>query len=206
MTWRSTLEGFRFVRSRPVLLGAISLDLFAVLLGGATALLPAVARDLLHADAFAMGMLRAAPAAGSGVMSLVLARFPLRRRVGAWMFAGVALFGVATIGFGLARSLPAALAALFLMGFGDKLSVYVRQYLVQSGTPDAVRGRVSAVSAVCIGASNELGEFESGLTAGWIGLVPSMVAGGCATLAVTAAWMGLFPVLRKMDRFPAPSA
>lgn len=206
MTWRSTLEGFRFVRSRPVLLGAISLDLFAVLLGGATALLPAVARDLLHADAFAMGMLRAAPAAGSGVMSLVLARFPLRRRVGAWMFAGVALFGVATIGFGLARSLPAALAALFLMGFGDMLSVYVRQYLVQSGTPDAVRGRVSAVSAVCIGASNELGEFESGLTAGWIGLVPSMVAGGCATLAVTAAWMGLFPVLRKMDRFPAPSA
>lgn len=204
-SWRDAFEGFRFVRSRPILMGAISLDLFAVLFGGATALLPAVARDVLHADASALGLLRAAPAVGAAVMSLVLVRWPLKRRVGPWMFAGVALFGAATIVFGLSHSLWLSLAALFLLGFGDMLSVYVRQFLIQSGTPDAVRGRVSAVSAVCIGASNELGEFESGITAGWFGVVPSVVAGGIATLAVTGIWMGAFPVLRRMDRFPSES-
>jgi MFS family permease len=202
MSLRSALEGFRFVRGKPVLLGAMSLDLFAVLFGGATAMLPAVARDLLHADSFAMGLLRAAPAAGAAAMSGILARYPLRRSVGAWMFAGVALFGASTIVFGLSTRLWISLTALFLLGFGDMLSVYVRQYLVQSGTPDAVRGRVSAVSAVCIGASNELGEFESGVAAGWLGLVPSIVAGGIMTLAITATWMAAFPVLRKMDTFP----
>lgn len=202
LSLRSALEGFRFVRSRPILMGAMSLDLFAVLFGGATALLPAIARDQLHADSSALGMLRAAPAVGAACMSLILARKPLRRRVGAWMFSGVALFGAATIILGLSRSIWISLSALFLLGFGDMLSVYVRQYLVQSGTPDAVRGRVSAVSAVCIGASNELGEFESGITAGWFGLVPSIVLGGAATLAITGFWMRLFPGLRKMDRFP----
>jgi MFS family permease len=202
MTWHGTLEGFRFVRSKPILLGAMSLDLFAVLFGGVTAMLPAIAHDILHADASALGMLRAAPAVGAVFLSLILARHPLRRKVGAWMFTGVALFGVATIGVGLSGRLWLSLAALFVLGFGDMLSVYVRQYLVQSGTPDAVRGRVSAVSAVCIGASNELGEFESGIAAGWLGLVPSLIAGGAATLAITVAWMFLFPVLRKMDRFP----
>jgi hypothetical protein len=205
MSFRSALEGFRFVRGKPILLGAMSLDLFAVLFGGATAMLPAVARDVLHADSFAMGLLRAAPAAGAAVMSGILARYPLRRRVGAWMFAGVALFGVSTIVFGLSSSLRLSLAALFFLGFGDMLSVYVRQYLVQSGTPDAVRGRVSAVSAVCIGASNELGEFESGVAAGWMGLVPSIVAGGLMTLAITGTWMAVFPMLRKMDTFPEES-
>lgn len=205
MSLRNAWEGFRFVGSRPLLMGAMSLDLFAVLFGGATAMLPAIARDVLHADSSAMGMLRAAPAVGSAVMSLLLARRPLRRHVGPWMFGGVALFGLATIGLGLSHYFWLSLAALFLLGFGDMLSVFVRQYLVQSGTPDAVRGRVSAVSSVCIGASNELGEFESGISAGWFGLVPSIVLGGIATLAITGIWMRFFPVLRKMDRFPEAS-
>jgi MFS family permease len=206
LTLHSALEGFRFVRSRPILMGAMSLDLFAVLFGGAQAMLPAIARDVLRADASAMGMLRAAPAVGAAVMTLILARHPLRRHVGAWMFAGVGLFGIATLILGLSRWLGLSLAALFLLGFGDMLSVYVRQYLVQIGTPDSVRGRVSAVSGICIGASNELGEFESGITAGWFGLVPSILVGGAATLGIAALWMRLFPGLRRMDRFPDPAA
>jgi len=200
--WRTTLEGFRFVWSRPVILGAISLDLFAVLFGGATALLPAIARDVLHADSKTLGLLRASPAVGAAVTTLLLASFPLKKRVGAWMFGGVALFGLSTIGFGLSRNLELSLACLFLLGMGDMISVYVRQILVQTQTPDELRGRVSAVSAVFIGASNELGEFESGLTAGWFGTVRSVVVGGVATILVTASWMGLFPVLRTMDNFP----
>jgi hypothetical protein len=205
ISWRNALEGFRFVRSKPILLGAISLDLFAVLFGGATAMLPAIARDVLHTDSSALGMLRAAPAVGAAVMTGLLAAFPLRRRVGAWMFGGVILFGIATIVFGLSHSLWISLAALFALGSGDMLSVYVRQFLVQGGTPDEVRGRVSAVSAVCVGASNELGEFESGITAGWFGVVPSVLLGGLATLAVAGAWMWLFPNLRSMNRFPSES-
>ncbi len=204
VTWRNTLEGFRFVGAKPMLLGAISLDLFAVLLGGATAMLPAVARDILHAGPFAMGMLRAAPAVGSTLASLYLARYPLRRHIGRWLFGGAALFGMATIAFGLSRSIWLSLGCLVLLGLGDMLGVYVRQYLIQSGTPDSVRGRVSAVSAVCIGASNELGEFESGVTAGWLGVSRSIVVGGVATLIVISAWMARFPILRNMDRFPAP--
>jgi hypothetical protein len=203
ITWRTTLEGFRFVWSRPAILGAISLDLFAVLFGGATALLPAIARDVLHADSTALGFLRAAPAAGAAATTLVLASHPIRRNVGAWMFGGVALFGASTIAFGLSRNLAFSLGCLFLLGVGDMASVFIRHILVQTQTPDALRGRVSAVSSVFIGASNELGEFESGITAGWFGLVPSVVVGGVATLLVTASWMGLFPVLRKMDAFPA---
>ena len=204
VTWRNTLEGFRFVGSKPMLLGTISLDLCAVLLGGATAMLPAVARDILHAGPFAMGMLRAAPAVGSTLMSLILARYPLRRQVGRWLFGGVAVFGIGTIVFGLSHTLWLSLLALFFIGLGDMLGVFVRQYLIQSGTPDNVRGRVSAVSAVCIGASNELGEFESGVTAGWLGVSRSIVLGGIASLLVISIWMARFPVLRTMDRFPAP--
>lgn len=198
----NALEGFRFVRSRPVILGAISLDLFAVLFGGATAMLPAMARDVLHAGPEALGLLRAAPAAGAAVLTVVLAFFPLKRRVGLWMFGGVALFGVSTIGFGLSHSLPLSLACLFFLGVGDMVSVYIRHILVQAKTPDAVRGRVSAVSAVFIGASNELGEFESGMAAGALGLVRSVVLGGVATLVVTGLWMRLFPDLTRMDGFP----
>ncbi len=196
------LEGLRFVRSRPVVLGAISLDLFAVLFGGATALLPAYANEVLHVDPIGLGLLRTAPGIGAALTALLLAFAPVSRRVGRSMFGGVALFGVSTIVFGLSESLPLSLAALFLLGAGDMVSVYIRHVLVQFETPDTIRGRVSAVNSVFIGASNELGEFESGITAAWLGLVPAIVVGGMATLLVTCLWMTLFPVLRTMDRFP----
>lgn len=203
---RSVLEGLRFVFSRPVMLGAISLDLFAVLFGGSTALLPAVARDVLQVDATGLGLLRSAPAAGAALTTALLAVRPIRRRVGLWMFGGVALFGLATLVFGASTRLWLSLAALLLMGSGDMISVYVRHILVQSQTPDAIRGRVSAVSSVFIGASNELGEFESGAAAAWLGLVPSIMVGGLATLGISALWMRLFPTLRRMDGFPPMQA
>lgn len=199
-------EGLRFVFSRPVVLGAISLDLFAVLFGGAVALLPAIARDVLHVDTVGMGLLRAAPAIGAALASAFLVWRPLRRHVGLWMFGGVAVFGLATVVFGLSTSLPLSVAALALTGAGDMVSVYVRHILVQHETPDEIRGRVSAVNSVFIGASNELGEFESGVTARWFGLVPAVVVGGMATLAVTAGWMRLFPTLTRMDAFPHQAA
>jgi MFS family permease len=202
VSWHTLLEGLRFVRSRPIVLGAISLDLFAVLFGGATALLPAYAHDVLHAGPTALGWLRTAPGAGAALCSIALAFFPIRRRVGAWMFGGVALFGAATLVMGWTSSFAVALVALFLLGVGDMVSVYIRHLLVQYETPDEIRGRVSAVNSVFIGASNELGEFESGVTAGWLGLVRAILLGGAATLAVTGLWAVLFPVLSKMDRFP----
>ena len=201
-TWHTVLEGLRFVWSRPIMLGAISLDLFAVLFGGATALLPAYAHDVLHAGPTALGFLRTAPGAGAALCSVVLAMYPIRRHVGAWMFGGVALFGLATLVLGWTAQVGIALAALFLLGAGDMVSVYIRHLLVQFETPDAIRGRVSAVNAVFIGASNELGEFESGLTAGWFGLVRAILFGGAATLAVTGLWAWMFPVLSRMDKFP----
>ncbi|MES2015658.1 MAG: MFS transporter [Pseudomonadota bacterium] len=201
-TWHTVLEGLRFVWSRPIMLGAISLDLFAVLFGGATALLPAYAHDVLQAGPTGLGLLRTAPGVGAALCSVALAFYPIQRRVGAWMFGGVAVFGVATIALGLTDSFPLALIALFLLGAGDMVSVYVRHLLVQFETPDEIRGRVSAVNAVFIGASNELGEFESGLTAGWFGLVRAILFGGAATLAVTALWIVKFPILSRMDRFP----
>lgn len=201
-SWHTVLEGLRFVRSRPIILGAISLDLFAVLFGGATALLPAYARDVLQAGPTGLGLLRTAPGAGAAVCSIILAFSPIRRHVGLWMFGGVGLFGLATLALGATTSLPVAMGALFLLGVGDMVSVYIRHLLVQYETPDEIRGRVSAVSAVFIGASNELGEFESGLAAGWLGLVRAIVVGGAATLAVTGLWAWMFPVLSRMDRFP----
>ena len=202
VSWHTLLEGLRFVRSRPIVLGAISLDLFAVLFGGVTALLPAYAHDVLHAGPQSLGLLRTAPGVGAALCSIALAFWPITRRVGAWMFGGVALYGVATVTIGLVHSFPVALVSLFLLGAGDMISVYIRHLLVQYETPDEIRGRVSAVNAVFIGASNELGEFESGLTASWFRLVPAIVFGGVATLVVTGTWMKLFPVLSRMDRFP----
>jgi MFS family permease len=202
VSWHTLLEGLRFVRSRPIVLGAISLDLFAVLFGGATALLPAYAHDVLHAGPTALGWLRTAPGAGAALCSIALAFVPIRRHVGAWMFGGVAVFGVATLTLGWTSNFNIALLALFALGAGDMVSVYVRHLLVQYETPDEIRGRVSAVNAVFIGASNELGEFESGVTAGWFGLTRAILLGGAATLAVTGLWTVLFPVLSKMDRFP----
>ncbi len=201
-TWHTVLEGLRFVWSRPIMLGAISLDLFAVLFGGATALLPAYAHDVLQAGPTELGWLRTAPGAGAALCSVALAFYPIRRRVGAWMFGGVAVFGAATVALGLTSNFAMAMLALLLLGAGDMVSVYVRHLLVQYETPDEIRGRVSAVNAVFIGASNELGEFESGVTAGWFGLTRAILFGGAATLAVTVIWMFRFPVLSRMDRFP----
>lgn len=201
---RDVLEGLRFVFERRTLLGAISLDLFAVLFGGATALLPMVASDVLRVGPVGLGLLRTAPAVGAAVTAAVLAAAPVRRHVGRWLYGGVALFGASTIAFGLSRSLWLSLAVLCLLGAGDMLSVYIRHMLVQLETPDEIRGRVSAVNSMFIGASNELGEFESGLTARWFGLVPALVLGGMATLAVVADALRRFPELRRMDRFPEP--
>jgi MFS family permease len=199
-TWSSVLAGVRYVWDNQIVLGAISLDLFAVLLGGATALLPVYARDVLHLGPWALGALRSAPAAGAAVTAVVLAMRPLESRAGAKMFAGVAVFGAATIVFGLSRSFWLSLVALALLGASDMVSVFVRSALVQLATPDAMRGRVSAVNMVFIGASNELGEFESGLTAQWLGTVPSVVVGGLGTLVVVAVWASRFPALRRINR------
>lgn len=194
------LAGVRFVRSRPILLGAISLDLFAVLFGGATALLPVYAHDILLTGPWGLGILRSGPAIGAALCALWLAHHPLERNLGRMMFACVAGYGIATVVFGLSSLFGLSLAALIGMGAFDMVSVYVRQSLVQLGTPDAMRGRVSAVNLVFIGASNELGEFESGLTASWFGTVPAVVLGGVGTLAVVALWAWRFAPLRKVDR------
>jgi MFS family permease len=196
----SLLAGVRYVRDNPIVLGAMSLDLFAVLLGGATALLPVYARDILQLGPWALGALRSAPAAGAALTAVLLAIRPIERRAGAKMFAGVALFGVATIVFGVSRHFALSLAALLVVGAADMVSVFVRSALVQLATPDAMRGRVSAVNMVFIGASNELGEFESGLTAQWLGTVPAVVLGGVGTLVVVAVWAWRFPELRRVGR------
>jgi MFS family permease len=200
VTLESVLAGIRFIRSRPAVLGAISLDLFAVLLGGATALLPIYARDILHSGPWALGVLRAGSAVGALAMALWLMRHPIRHRAGRTMFAAVAVFGVATIVFGVSRSFTLSLVALVTLGAADMVSVVVRQSLVQLETPDAMRGRVSAVNALFIGTSNQLGEFESGVTAAWFGVVSSVLIGGVGTLLVVALWMRMFPALARIDR------
>jgi MFS family permease len=203
MHGRDILEGLRFVLRRPILLGVMSLDLFAVLLGGATALLPLFASDILHAGPRGLGLLRAAPGAGAALTAGLLTLWPLSRRIGVSMFGGVAFFGICTVIFGLSQSFTVSLAALFLLGCGDMISVYVRNMLTQLETPDVIRGRVSAVSSMFVGASNELGEFESGATARWWGAVPAVVVGGAATLMVVLLWMRWFPQVRKLDRLRA---
>jgi MFS family permease len=201
-TWHSLLEGLRFVWRRKPVLGAISLDLFAVLFGGATALLPAFTKDVLHAGPAVFGYLRAAPGVGAVLTAMWLTLRPVTRHVGLNMFGGVAIFGVATLVFGLTQRIWVALVALVFLGAGDMVSVYIRTLLVQLETPDAIRGRVSAVNSVFIGASNELGEFESGVTAAWFGLVPAIVVGGVVTLVVTGLWAGaLFPRLWRLQTF-----
>lgn len=194
------LAGIAYIRRKPIILGAISLDLFAVLLGGATALLPIYARDILHVGPIGLGLLRSAPALGAATLGLTLARRPLGENVGITMFACVASFGIATIVFGLSRNFTLSLASLAVLGASDMVSVYVRLSLVQLATPDAMRGRVSAVNYLFIGASNELGEFESGVTASWFGTVPSVVIGGIGTLLVVGLWMLMFPDLRSINR------
>ena len=199
-SWATLIAGLQFIWSRPVILGAISLDLFAVLLGGATALLPIYARDILEVGPLGLGLLRSAPAAGALTMALLLAYRPLTRHTGRRMFQAVAVFGLATIGFGLSESLVFSLFCLFVLGSADMVSVVIRQTLVQLETPDAMRGRVAAVNSVFIGASNELGEFESGTLAALIGTVPAVVVGGAGTLLVAGLWARWFPELRRRDR------
>ncbi|HDS1769164.1 MFS transporter [Pseudomonas putida] len=196
----SLLAGIHFIRSRPDILGAISLDLFAVLLGGATALLPVFAKDILLTGPMGLGLLRSAPAVGALLMSLWLARFPFQRNVGRTMFTAVGVFGVATIAFGLSTSFWFSLAVLVVLGAADMISMVIRSSFVQLETPDEMRGRVSAVNGLFIGASNQLGEFESGVTAHWFGTVPAVVLGGVGTLVVTGVWIKLFPTLAKRDR------
>jgi MFS family permease len=193
-------EGLAFVFTNRLVLGAISLDLFAVLLGGVTALLPVFARDVLHVDAGGFGMMRAGPAFGAVMVALVLSRWPLQRRAGLWMLAGVAVFGLTTLVFAFSRWLPLSVVALAVLGGGDMLSVYVRQSMIQIVTPDAMRGRVTAVSFMFIGASNELGEFETGVLARFLGPVIAAAFGGVGSLVITGIWAKLFPELRTVDR------
>jgi MFS family permease len=198
--WELVKEGLRYVWRHKVIFGAISLDLFAVLLGGATALLPVFARDVLRVGAEGFGLLRAGPSIGACMVSLMLAANPIRRHAGLIMLGGVATFGAATLIFALSRAMWLSVTALAILGGADMLSVYVRQSLVQLMTPDAMRGRVSAVSSVFVGASNELGEFESGVAARFIGPIGAALFGGIGSLMVTGAWATLFPALRKADR------
>jgi MFS family permease len=198
---KSVFAGVSFIWSRPIILGTISLDLFAVLLGGATALLPIYARDILHAGPWGLGLLRSAPAVGALLMSLMLARYPLSRRVGMKMFYAVAVFGAGTLVFALSTNIVLSVAALFIIGAADNISVVVRSSLVQLLTPDQMRGRVNAVNSLFIGTSNQLGEFESGTLAGFLGAVPAAVIGGAGTILVVLIWMRLFPALRDADRF-----
>jgi MFS family permease len=199
-SFETLVAGIRYVFQKKMILGAISLDLFAVLLGGAVALLPAIASDELETGPWGLGLLRSAPAAGALCTALFLTLRPIRRRVGAKMFVSVAIYGVAIVAFGLSKDLALSIVALAVSGAADMVSVFIRHNLIQLGTPNAMRGRVSAVSLVFISASNELGEFESGVAAKAFGVVRSVVIGGVGTIAVTLAWAGLFPSLRKVDR------
>jgi MFS family permease len=195
----TVFAGIGFIRSKRAILGAISLDLFAVLLGGATALLPIFAREIFSTGPWGLGFLRASPAVGALLMSLLLARFPVRRKVGRTMFIAVIIFGIGTIGFGLSTSFILSMIALALLGGADVISVVIRQSLVQIQTPDEMRGRVNAVNAMFIGTSNQLGEFESGMTAAWFGAVPAVLIGGVGTIAIALLWMYLFPELRRIN-------
>lgn len=199
------LAGFRFIRRERIVLGAISLDLFAVLLGGAVALMPVYARDILEVGPWGLGLLRASPGIGAIVMAAWLAKFPIKDKAGIVMFACVAGFGLSTAVFGLSSYVPLSIAALVLMGATDMVSVYVRETLMQLRTPDEVRGRVTAVNRVFIGASNELGEFRAGFVAAWIGAVAAVALGGAGTVAVAALWSRWFPELRTARRLDGRS-
>ena len=206
--WTSAVGGFRFIIERKIILGAISLDLFAVLFGGATALLPIYATQILHVGATGFGLLRAAPAFGAACVGLLLVRRPIRSNGARWLFWCIAGFGLSTIVFGLSRNMPLSLLALAGVGGFDMVSMVIRNALTQLGVPEAIRGRVGAFENIFIGASNQLGSFESGAVAQWLGPVASVVLGGCATVIVVLAWLGLFPALRRFDhldvRGPGP--
>jgi MFS family permease len=201
VTMEALFAGFHFVRQNPIVLGAMSLDLFAVIFGGATALLPIFARDIFDVGTLGLGTMRAAPALGAMIVSFVLMRWPPKRNIGRVMFAGVALFGLSTIVFGLSRWLPLSLLALVAIGGSDMLSGVIRQPLIQLETPDVMRGRVSAVNSLFIGSSNQIGEFESGVTAAWLGAIPSVLIGGIGTILIVAMWIKVFPKLYRVRTF-----
>jgi MFS family permease len=203
---KTVFAGFIYIWRQKIILGSISLDMFAVLLGGAVALLPVYAREILHTGPWGLGVLRSAPGLGAAAMAIYLAHNPLRRRVGKTMLWCVAGFGVFTIVFGISHSLVMSLGALFLAGAFDMVSVIIRGTLVQLATPDEMRGRVNAVDMIFIGTSNELGQFESGLTASWFGTVPAVVLGGIGTLGVIALWAWIFPDLRNADQLSGKAA
>jgi MFS family permease len=197
---RTVLAGFRFIWVQKLILGSITLDMFAVLLGGAVALLPVYARTILHTGPWGLGLLRSAPGVGAAITAIVVAYRPIQRRAGLTMLLAVGAFGVLTIIFGISHSLILSMIVLFMTGAADMVSVIIRAMLVQIATPDTMRGRVNAVDFIFIGVSNELGEFESGLTAQWFGTVPAVVLGGVGTLVIIGIWAMLFPELRKTDR------
>jgi MFS family permease len=199
VTAKSIFSGITYIRAKQKILGAISLDLFAVLLGGATALLPAYARDVLHTGPWGLGLLRLSPAVGALATSIFWAHHPMRKHAGRRMFAAVMVFGAATIAFALSRNVFLSMGILCVLGMADVTSVVVRASLVQLETPDEMRGRVSAVNSLFIGTSNQLGEFESGVTAAWFGLVPATILGGVGSILVALIWMGWFPELRKLE-------
>lgn len=199
VTLADVFAGLSFIWTRPTLLGAVSMDMFAVLLGGAVALLPMVASEILHVGPVGLGVLRSMPALGAMMLGIYLAYAPIRRRAGTKLFVATAIFGLATIGFGLSENFALSLFFLWVLGATDVFSVVIRQTLVQGDTPDHMRGRVGAVNALFIGASNELGEFESGATAALFGLVPAIVMGGAGTVIIVALWAVLFPTLRRRD-------
>jgi MFS family permease len=201
LSFETLFAGINFVARNPVVLGAMSLDMFAVIFGGATALLPIFARDIFQVGTVGLGLMRAAPAAGALICSFLIARWPLRRRVGLVMYAAIAVFGVATILFGLSNSFALSMAMLAVIGASDMLSIVIRQPVIQLETPDAMRGRVSAVNALFIGTSNQIGEFRSGVTAAWFGTIPSVLIGGVGTLLVVLIWVKAFPALFRMTSF-----
>lgn len=198
VTFRSMFSGLGFIKSRPVIMGVLSLDLFAVLLGGATALLPIYAKDILHVGPLGLGLLRTAPALGALSMSVLLAHFPIRQRVGTLLFSSLLVFGLATVVFGLSTHILLSIAALIVLGASDVVSVVIRFTLVQLQTPNEMLGRVSAVNSLFVGTSNQLGEFESGVTAALFGTVPAVLIGGIGTIAIAGLWMVLFPQLRRL--------
>jgi MFS family permease len=198
VTFKSVFSGIGFIRSRPVILGTLSLDLFAVLLGGATALLPIYAKDILHTGPWGLGLLRTSPALGALAMSIFLAHFPITKRVGTMLFTSLIVFGLATVLFGLSTNILLSMVALVILGASDVVSVVIRFTLVQLQTPNEMLGRVSAVNSLFVGTSNQLGEFESGVTAALFGVVPAVLIGGMGTIAIACLWMVLFPQLRRL--------
>jgi len=203
-SFASMLAGFKYIMTRHRLLGVVTLDLFVVLLGGITALLPIFARDILQVGPIGLGFLRSAPAVGALTTAIVLSRYPIERHIGHRMFAVVAIYGLATIAFGLSTWFPLSLLALAALGASDAVSIVVRFSLVQIETPDAMRGRVSAINYLFVGSSNTLGDFEAGAVAAWLGVVPSVLIGGFGSLLVAAIWMLIFPDLRRIDRYEPP--